>query len=169
MRGRNQHNSKNLRRPTQQTGNDLVERIFEKISNLEQESILEESPVPEDLLPKENEPSDKLRRRLMKQFNISLRPDRKVENPLAVELIELICLISEKKDSAHTPDQLYKLMQAIRGGISTLLEITKGTAEKATYISPYANLTDEELDQKIAELDSILGRSPEQLAMREES
>ncbi len=157
MRGKNQYTKKLKPR-------NPVENILDRIGNAEDNSV---PPVPEELSENLSEESQKLRKRLKKQFGISDRPDRAIENPAALLWIDWITTLTEQKSKADTPDKSYKLTQALDRCFNNLLALTKDKLEKEIWRSPYESMDEEELDRIEAEFDSILGKSPKQLALRE--
>ena len=135
---------------------DLIQNILENPPPDFQEEE-EDDLVSDQFTPRPgNQSSLSLRRKLQKLYG---DPD----NPAVQLLIGGVVRLYSFQKKAESPDSILKLWGAIRQSILSLEQVTgrrrEGKQEQIPQ-NPYENLSEAEIEERIAEFDAILGKVP---------
>lgn len=175
MRGKNQHSkfkqmgqSKSLkRRKSQDRVDTIIQDAFSKdeetlqdiplsLNNLESEENLDSFNTPSfpeelEVVKAGNEGIRALRKKLKNEYAEGDHPAKNL-------LINAICKLYQFQRRAKNADGLIKLTGAIRASLLSLEQICGRNREqmKELALSPYANMSDEELARQEQELSMIL-------------
>jgi len=165
MKGNNQYTK--LKYPSkekEENVDDLIKKVLENpLPDIQEE---EEDLIPEavdQFIPRPgNQSSLSLRRKLIKLYGHA-------DNPAVQLLIGGVVRLYSFQKKAESPDAILKLWGAIRQSILSLEQITgrKENKPESIPVSPFENMSDDDIEKEHQNFLAILGESPKQKAWRE--